>query len=92
MPQRQFANDAATPAPISVARDKYQNEIPTDKTNHDNTTPEKGAWSWDEGHYSTDFNAGFGPPYGTSVEDKGQNPSSERVAVDNSRADRGKEA
>ena len=88
---RQFANDSMTPAPISVSRDKYQNEIPTDKPMHDNTTPGEGSFDWQCGHYATDFNAGFSS-YGRSVEDKGQNPSSSTISVDNSRADRGKES
>jgi len=86
---RQFANDSMTPEPISVSRDQYQNEIPSDKPMHDNTTPGKGSFAWSEGHYSTDFNAGFSG-YGQSVKDKGQSAST--VYVDNSRADRGKES
>ena len=88
---KQFANDSMTPSPISVSRDKYGNEIPSDRPMHGECTPGMGSWSFDEGHYSDDWNGGF-RPYGVSVEDKGQNPSRSMISVDNSRADRGKDA
>jgi hypothetical protein len=88
MPGRQFANDSATPEPISVSRDKYENEVPSDRPMHENTTPAKGSWSFDEGHYSDDNNGGYSP-YGVSVKDRGQTST---VYVDNSRADRGRES
>jgi len=89
MPGRQFANDSMTPEPISVSRDKYQNEVPSDRPNHTDTTPGKGSWSWGEGHYSDDNNGGYSS-YGVAVKDQGQTSST--VYVDNSRADRGKES
>jgi hypothetical protein len=88
---RQFANDSMTPEPISVSRDKFKNEIPSDRPMHGESTPGKGSWSFGEGHYSDDWNGGYSS-YGVSVEDKGQNPSSSVVSVDNGRADRGKDA
>ena len=80
----QFADDSMTPDPISISRDKYGNEIPTDKPMHDNSTPGVGSWSWDENHYAND------PKGGVSVAPPSL--SSERITVDNSRADRGMES
>ena len=84
----QFADDSMTPSPISVTRDQWGNEIPSDRPMHDNTTAGKGKFSFGEGHYSDDFNGGFSG-YGKSVADKGQRSA---VIVDGSRADRGKDA
>lgn len=84
---RQFADDSATPSPISVSRDKYQNEIPSDRSSHDNTTPGLGSFNWSAEHYDTDFSS-----YGTSVEDKGKTPSKETMSVNVHAADRGKES
>ena len=88
---KQFADDSMTPDPISVSRDKYGNEIPSDRPYHGENTPGKGGWAWNEGHYSTDFDAGFGS-YGKSVEDKGKSPKSESTSISGGRADRGKES
>lgn len=73
---------------ISVTRDSYGNEIPSDKPMHDNTTPAKGKFNFGGGQYSEDWNGGFSS-YGVSVADKGQR---NEVSVDVSRADRGKES
>ena len=81
---KQFANDSMTPGPISVSRDKYQNEIPTDQPNHENTTPAEGGFNWSGNQYATDFSS-----YGQSV---GGGSSASRTAVDVSRADRGAES
>ena len=86
MAGRQFANDADTPGPISVSRDQYMNEIPSDQPMHTETTPGEGKWGWGEGHYADD------PKGGVAVADQGQNPRVERTTVDTSRADRGKES
>lgn len=87
----QWADDSMTPSPISVSRDKYGNEIPTDQPKHDNSTPAMGAFSYDEGHYSTDFGAGFGS-YGVNVPDKGQNTDSQSMDVNVRPSNRGKES
>jgi hypothetical protein len=39
MPTRQFANDSMTPEPISVSRDSYKDEIPSDRPMHEECTP-----------------------------------------------------
>lgn len=74
---------------ISVSRDQYQNEIPSDRPMHENTTPGKGSFAWGEGHYSDDFQGGFSS-YGVSVGGGGK--SSSEVSVNVSKADRGKES
>lgn len=80
---KQFADDSMTPSPISVSRDKYQNEIPTDQPHHENTTPGEGGFHWGGNQYATDFSS-----YGQSVNSE-SSPS--RTSVDVSRADRGPE-
>lgn len=82
----QFADDSMTPSPISVTRDKYKNEIPADQPMHGNATPEvSGGINYGGKQYSTDFSS-----YGSSTDAASNMPSS--VTVDNSRADRGKDA
>ena len=78
---KQFADDSMTTGPISVSRDKYQNEIPTDQPHHENTTPGEGGFNWSAQHYNTDFSS-----YGQSV---GGAKEASRTSVDVSRADRG---
>lgn len=78
---KQFADDSMTPGPISVSRDKYQNEIPTDQPHHENTTPGEGGFHWGGNQYATDFSS-----YGQSV---GGAKEASRTSVDVSRADRG---
>ena len=81
----QFADDSMTPGPISVSRDKYQNEIPSDQPNHAENTAGEGAFNWQGNQYATDFSS-----YGSSA--NGNTGSVEKVSVDVSRADRGKDA
>lgn len=81
----QFADDSMTPSPISVSRDKYQDEIPSDRPMHDNTTPGNGGFNWDAGHYATDFSS-----YGVAVGDKGKTATT--VDVNPHAANRGKES
>ena len=89
----QFADDSMTPSPLGVSRDAYGNEIAEDRSSHDNTTPGKGSWSFDENHYASDCgNKGGYGGYGVPVADKGQSPSSERTTADASRANRGAES
>lgn len=87
----QFANDSMTPAPLTVTRDKFGNEIAADKPMHENATPGEGSWSFDEEHYDDGPSKGGFQSYGTAVSGN-DGPSSERTTVDNSRADRGKES
>ena len=78
---------------LSVTRDQFGNEIAEDRTNHDNTTASEGSWNFTGGQYSDDWKGGFDGGYGTPVaRDNGTSPQVERTSVDNSRADRGKEA
>lgn len=91
MPGRQFANDSMTPEPISVSRDKYQDEIPSDRSNHGNTTPEMSASLYTGRHYSDDWMGGY-EAYGVSVSDGGKSPSKETISVNPNSADRGKES
>jgi len=85
----QWADDSMTPEPISVSRDKYKNEIPSDRTNHTGNTAGMGAFHWDGNQYSTDFNAGFSS-YGMSVDANSGNV--DKMSVDTSRADRGRDS
>lgn len=91
MPGRQFANDAATPEPISVTRDKYKDEIASDRPMHENTTPEHSNSLYVGRHYSDDWMGGY-ENYGTSVTDRGQSPSKETVSVNPNSAARGNES
>lgn len=91
MPGRQFANDFATPDPISVSRDKYQDEIPSDRPYHENTTPSHSNPMYVGRQYSDDWMGGY-DPYGVSVADRGKTPLREQVAVNPNSADRGRES
>ena len=79
----QFADDSMTPKPLTVTRDKYENEIATDKPMHDNSTPGEGAWAWSEGHYAKVMSYGVDVSAPEGVD---------KLTVDNSRADRGRES
>ena len=85
---RQFANDSMTPSPISVSRDSYKNEIPSDKPMHDNATAGMGSFSWDSNHYSDDWDGG-NKSYGVAV-NSGPKVSGQQISGD--KADRGKES
>lgn len=91
MPGRQFANDFATPSPIEVTRNKFKDEIPSDRPYHDNTTPAHSNSAYTGRQYSDDWMGGY-ESYGVSVTDKGQSPSKEQVAVNPNSADRGKDS
>jgi hypothetical protein len=84
----QFADDSMTPSPLTTTRDKWGNEIAPDRPMHTNTTAGEGAFHFDEGHYSDDWDGGY-RNYGVNV--SAPATSSNSVTVDNSRADRGKE-
>jgi hypothetical protein len=86
---RQFANDVATPSPVPVKRDSFQNEIPGDPgEEHMNSTPEMGAFNWDAKHYADGWKGG-NKPYGVTVTPP-SGGTSEMVKGD--AADRGKES
>lgn len=87
MPGRQFANDSATPEPIAVSRDRFEDEIPTDRPMHTGCTPEHSNPLYEGHHYSEDWKGGY-EKYGTSVSGEA---SSKEVAVNPHSADRGKE-
>lgn len=80
----QFADDSMTPSPISVSRDKYKNEIPSDRPMHNEATAGEGSWNFGAGHYDDSPGKGGFGGYGKSVSDLGQNPQVERTSVDNS--------
>ncbi len=88
---RQFANDSMTPPPISVSRNEFKDEIPSDRPSHENTTPEHSNPQYTGRQYSDDWRGGF-TPYGKSVTDMGQSPSKKVVDVDVRRADKGPES
>lgn len=87
---RQFANDSMTPEPIDVSRDKFKNEIPSDRPCHDDTTPGHSNESYVGRQFDTQVKEGTG--YGVSVAGKGQSPSRETADVNVHSADRGKDA
>ena len=89
MPGRQFANDSATPDPISVSRNQYKDEIPTDRTNHEDCTPGHSNPMYVGRQYSDDWNGGY-ENYGVSVGSSG--PSKEQTTINPNSADRGKES
>lgn len=86
---RQFANDSMTPSPISVSRDKFQNEIPSDQPKHTNTTAEEGMFHFDGNQYDDGPSMGGFKSYGREVSAP---TGMDKISVDNSRADRGKES
>lgn len=86
----QFARDFATPSEIDVTRDKYNDEIPTDRPYHMNTTPEHSNPTYVGRQFSDDWMGGY-DAYGVSVADKGQTPSRETVSINPNSADRGAE-
>lgn len=88
----QWADDSMTPAPISVSRDKYKNEIPSDRPMHNEATAGEGGFNFSGNQYDDSPGKGGFGSYGKSVNDLGQNPQVERTSVDNSRADRGRES
>jgi hypothetical protein len=85
---RQFANDSMTPEPISVSRDKYKDEIPSDRTNHENSTPEHSNPSYTGRQFSDDWDGGF-KPYGVNV---GKPADATEVGIKGDVADRGRES
>ncbi len=88
---RQFANDSATPPPIEVTRDKFKDEMPTDRPYHMDTTPGHSNSTYTGRQFSDDFMGGY-ENYGVTVADRGQSPSKETVSVNPNSADRGKES
>lgn len=80
----QFADDSMTPSPISVKRDKFYNEIPSDQPMHENATAAEGGFNFSAGHYDDSPGKGGFGSYGRSVEDLGRNPQVSRTSVDNS--------
>ena len=84
---RQFANDSMTPEPISVSRDKYQDEIPSDRTNHTNATPEHSNPTYTGRQFSDDWMGGY-ENYGVAV----GAPKATTVVVNPNKAVRGDES
>jgi len=88
----QFADTDKLTASFNIKRDQYGNEIPVDKPEHSNATPEEGDFHWDGNQYADDFNGGFNK-YGVVVnDDRGQHPKVERITVDAGQAKRGEES
>jgi len=88
----QFADDVATPEEISVSHDRFWNEMPADRTNHMNATPEHSNPTYTGRQYDTIVKNPTGSQYGAMVEDLGQSPSKTSVDVSIHRTDRGKES
>lgn len=84
MPTRQFANDSMTPEPISVSRDKYMDEIPSDRPMHGNATPEHSNAMYTGNQYAPSPMGGAGS--------EGKGVSKEAVNIAAHKADRGNEA
>lgn len=87
----QFARDSMTPSEIAITRDRYQDEIPTDRPYHMDVTPGHTNPLYVGRQYSDDFMGGY-QAYGVTVADRGQSPSKEQVSVNPNSADRGKAA
>jgi hypothetical protein len=87
----QFARDSMTPSEIQVTRDKYEDEIPTDRPYHENTTPAHSNPMYVGRQYSDDWMGGY-DPYGVSTVDRGKTPMKEQISINPNSADRGKES
>lgn len=85
----QWAENIYGTDPISVSKDKFGNEIAKDRPMHTNSTPEEGSWNFSGNHYDDSPGMGGYGSYGTEVSAP---TGMDKVSVDNSRADRGKEA
>ena len=77
---------------LAVTYNQDYSEIAEDRTNHANTTPEQGGWNWSGNQYSTDFGGGESKSYGVAAGSNDGKTEVSSTMVDNSRADRGKEA
>lgn len=80
---RQFANDSMTPEPISVSRDQYQGEIPTDRTSHEDTTPGHSNGMYSGRQYNSDVKGGSPVSGKSSVSTIGVNPHSVALGEEN---------
>ena len=84
---RQFADDSMTPEPISVSRDEYKDEIPSDRPYAENCTPGHSNPLYTGRQYSDDWNGGY-RAYGKSV---GAAPKASVVGIEGDKANRGPE-
>lgn len=87
----QFARDFATPPPIAVNHDRFNDEMTTDRPSHEGCTPGHSNPTYTGRQFSDDWEGGY-ENYGVTVKDMGQSPSKEQVAVNPHSADRGKES
>jgi hypothetical protein len=87
----QFARDSMTPSEIQITRNRFQDEIPTDRPMHENTTPGLGDGLYQGRHYSDDWNGGY-TAYGVTVADRGMTPSKESMTINPNSAARGKDS
>ncbi len=71
---RQFANDVATPSPIEVSRDYCKDEIPADRSNHENSTPGESQALYEGRHYAPEMNYGVSVSGSSSSKEIGVNP------------------
>lgn len=69
---------------LGVSYDKHNHELPEDRNMHTESTAGEGAFNFSGNQYATDFKS-----YGVAVNAP---DNSQRISVDTSRADRGKEA
>lgn len=88
----QFAADMATPEEISISRDQYWNEIPSDRPYHADCTPAHSNPLYQGRQFDTIVRSPSGNQYGVSTTDMGQSPSKMQVSVNPNSADRGKDS
>ena len=87
---RQYADGPVEKLAVTYNQD--YSEIAEDRTMHENTTPGEGGWRWEGQQYNTDFGGGQSKSYGVSAGSSDGKTEVSTTVVDNSRADRGKEA
>ena len=84
----QFARDSMTPEEIQVSYDRYNDEIPSDRTSHGNATPEHSNPSYTGRQFSDDWDGGY-KNYGVTV---GPPEKAGAVTINPNRAVRGDES
>jgi hypothetical protein len=80
---RQFANDSMTPEAISVSRDSYQGEIPSDRTSHGDATPGHSNGMYSGRHYANDVKGGTSVSGKSSATTIGVNPHDNKRGEEN---------
>ena len=102
----QFARDSMTPPEITINRDQYWNEIPSDRPYHNEssamtTSPgdytadlqgQRNAVNYGGRQFDTIVRSPQGNQYGAATTDLGQSPGKSQVSVNPNSADRGKDS